>query len=106
MSLQRIEYPDLDVDIEVEQLGSIFKFFKHKQPSYFGQCVVSTGEIGDGVLKGLMSPHMPFNERKKLDDAIRRTLEGMGYKTGVYQRKLKGGKFRSKRTPTRRVLSN
>jgi hypothetical protein len=106
MSLQRIEYPDLGVDIEVEQLGSIFKFFKHKHTSYFGQCVVSTGEIGDGVLKGLMSPRMSFNERKKLDDAIRRTLDSMGYQTGIYQRKIKGGKFRSRRAPTRRVLSN
>tara|TARA_R110002124_G_C8557898_1_gene480056 strand:+ start:187 stop:504 length:318 start_codon:yes stop_codon:yes gene_type:complete len=105
MSLKKIQYPELGIDIEIEQLGSILKFFKHNDSKYFGQCVISTGEVGDGVVKGLMSPRMPFKERKALDSAIRRTLLSMGYKTGSYQRKV-NGRFRTKRVATPIILSN
>ena len=35
MSLKKIQYPELGIDIEIEQLGSILKFFKHNDSRYF-----------------------------------------------------------------------
>lgn len=90
MSLQRLVYDDLGLEIEIESLGAIFKFFKEGEPMYFGQCVVTTGEIQQGVVKGLQGPEMGKAERRKLDTAIRRAMRETNYTQGVFQRKKPG----------------
>ncbi|GAB5378951.1 MAG: hypothetical protein Alis3KO_01140 [Aliiglaciecola sp.] len=93
MGLEKHSYEDLGIDVEVEPLGAIFKFFWRGEPVYFGQCVVSTGVLQEAVIKGLSSPEMPPGDRRRLDKAIRRTLKKTNYNQGVFQRKRPDGKI-------------
>lgn len=95
MALQKFEFSDLDIDIEFEVTGGIFKFFPHKQSDFFGQCVLSTGEIGDGIVKGLETPHISFKRRKQLNTAIRRTMKALNYSLLTFQRKVPGKPIRT-----------
>lgn len=97
MATQKFEFPDLDLDIEVEVLSSVYRFFNHNANKPFGSTAVSTGIIGEGVPKALESPTMPFKKRKALDEAIRRVYLILGYKTFAFQRKKPNGKIVTKR---------
>lgn len=83
---KRYEFPELGFDIEVEPLCSMLKFFVHKEPDYFGQCVLNTGEIGDSIVKGLETSRMPDCDRRKLNKAIKRVAKELTYIQGIFQR--------------------
>ena len=87
MALIKYEYPDLDIDVEVEILCSLFKLFPHRKPTYFGQLVVSTGDLETGIVKGLMTPTYSFKKRRNVNEAIRRTMKTLRYKQGRFQRR-------------------
>jgi hypothetical protein len=87
MSISRAEYPDLDIDIEIEILSALIKFFPHKGSAFFGQVVINTALLNEAILKGLESPKMSFKRRKNLNESIRRTVKKLGYKGGCFQRK-------------------
>ncbi|WP_299072922.1 hypothetical protein [uncultured Paraglaciecola sp.] len=90
MTLPKVEFKDLNIDVEYEILGANFKFFDHKSNVYWGSCNISTGDAQHGVIKALMTPRLSFAKRRKLNIAIRRAMQLICYETSSYQRKKQG----------------
>ena len=81
-------------EMEEERLSSLCKLFRAGEEHHFAQFSVQAGLLGECIIKGLESPHMPFKERRAMHDAIWNYVHNnMGYEYGTLQRVRKKPKL-------------
>lgn len=87
MNPARLAIPNTEFEIIDERLSTLCKIYRKGEPTHFAQFYVQTGALGEAIIKGLDSPNLRFNERKKIHKAMWTYIaNSMGYSQGTMQR--------------------